>query len=66
MANQGRHDPDVVVAPGRRSVCLNKCRFSNNVAQAPLPGHRRCNRPPLVFVCNGIFGENVNELSYGE
>ena len=31
MANQGRHDPDVVVAPGRRSVCLNKGRFSNNV-----------------------------------
>ena len=25
-----------------------------------------CDRPPLVFVCLGIFGENVNELSYGE
>ena len=28
--------------------------------------HRRCNRPPLVFVCLGIFGESVSELSYGE
>ena len=38
MANQGRHDPEIVVATGRRSVCLNKGRFSNNVAQIPYRG----------------------------
>ena len=35
----GSHDRDIVAATGRRVVCLNKGRISNNVAQIPYRGH---------------------------
>ena len=41
----GSHDHrDIVAATGRRVVCLNKGRISNNVTQIPYCGQRNCER----------------------